>query len=206
MRRGLPLGPTLLVAAAVPAMLAAGVWQLHRLQWKQALLERLATAPQMPVLTRPDLSQRGLDFRRAVAECAPTASPPAIRGGRNLKGQVGYSYIFECAGGRLSLDAGWSPRPDAKPFRLAAAWPGLLREHDGPHYVLIASKAIPPLEPSAPPTIDEVPNSHLSYAVQWFLFATVMLVIYGVYVARLTKAPPPSTGEGLGERVTPPDA
>ena len=31
---------------------------------------------------------------------------------------------------------------------------------------------------SAPPSPDTIPNNHLSYAIQWFLFAGIALIIY----------------------------
>ena len=34
------------------------------------------------------------------------------------------------------------------------------------------------LEPTARPELSSVPNNHLAYAVQWFLFATVAAIIY----------------------------
>jgi surfeit locus 1 family protein len=34
------------------------------------------------------------------------------------------------------------------------------------------------LQPLAPPDPSDVPNNHLSYAVQWFFFALSALVIY----------------------------
>jgi surfeit locus 1 family protein len=33
---------------------------------------------------------------------------------------------------------------------------------------------------SAPPSPDNIPNNHLSYAVQWFLFAGIAGVIYAL--------------------------
>ena len=44
MTRKLPLVPTLLVAAAVSAMVALGVWQLGRAEWKAGLIARYAAA------------------------------------------------------------------------------------------------------------------------------------------------------------------
>lgn len=46
-----------------------------------------------------------------------------------------------------------------------------------------AGMAAPQLEPS-PLRIEAIPNDHRSYAIQWFAFATVLLVVYGVYACR----------------------
>tara|TARA_B100000749_G_scaffold250516_1_gene215647 strand:+ start:41 stop:217 length:177 start_codon:yes stop_codon:yes gene_type:complete len=44
--------------------------------------------------------------------------------------------------------------------------------------MLIARSAPPGLKPLAPPSVADLPNNHLAYAVQWFLFAAVAVVIY----------------------------
>ena len=45
--RRVPVIPTLLVAAAVAAMIALGVWQLQRLEWKEGLIARYTQAQAM---------------------------------------------------------------------------------------------------------------------------------------------------------------
>ena len=49
---------------------------------------------------------------------------------------------------------------------------------------LVAATAPPGLEPSAPPSIDQIPNNHRAYAVQWFLFALIAGVIYVLAVRK----------------------
>jgi surfeit locus 1 family protein len=44
--------------------------------------------------------------------------------------------------------------------------------------MLVATQPAAGLEPSAPPSIIDVPNNHLAYAVQWFLFAGIAAIIY----------------------------
>ena len=36
------------------------------------------------------------------------------------------------------------------------------------------------LQPSAPPAVSDIPNNHRSYAVQWFAFAIIAVVIYAL--------------------------
>ena len=43
-------------------------------------------------------------------------------------------------------------------------------EEDGP-ITLTAATAAPPLAPSAPASIENIPNNHRLYALQWFFFA-----------------------------------
>ena len=52
---------------------------------------------------------------------------------------------------------------------------------------LVAATAPPGLDPSAPPSIDQIPNNHRSYAVQWFLFALIAAVIYGLALRKKLK-------------------
>ncbi|MFL6772804.1 MAG: SURF1 family cytochrome oxidase biogenesis protein, partial [Sphingomicrobium sp.] len=53
MIRRLPLVPTLLVAAAAAAMIALGLWQLRRAEWKEGLLARYSQAERLPPITWP---------------------------------------------------------------------------------------------------------------------------------------------------------
>jgi len=43
---------------------------------------------------------------------------------------------------------------------------------------LVAASAPPGLEPSALPSTAQIPNNHRFYAIQWFAFAAIALVIY----------------------------
>ena len=54
--------------------------------------------------------------------------------------------------------------------------------------MLIAERASEGLEPVAPPSVEDVPNNHLAYAVQWFFFAAVAAFIY-VLALRRRKRP-----------------
>ena len=53
---------------------------------------------------------------------------------------------------------------------------------------LIAAQPLPGLQASARPDPRDVPNNHLSYAVQWFLFALTALVIYVLAVRKKWRA------------------
>jgi surfeit locus 1 family protein len=44
------------------------------------------------------------------------------------------------------------------------------------------------LQPNARPDPNDIPNNHLSYAVQWFLFALTALVIYGLALRKRLAA------------------
>ena len=51
----------------------------------------------------------------------------------------------------------------------------------------IADQAAAGLRPSARPSPDTVPNNHVSYAVQWFLFAAAAVIIYTLAVRKRLK-------------------
>jgi cytochrome oxidase assembly protein ShyY1 len=201
MRRGVPLVPTLMTAAALPVLVGLGVWQLQRAEWKAGILAELADNSSKPAATieAGDDPER-FQFRRVLLELGCDPPPPTVQAGRNGRGQAGYVVLVPCkwndptevGEGHLLLNIGWGPRPDS--WKSAAgAWPlnavhkveGVLVRRDGsPQWALVASEATPPLVPSAPPSLDTISNNHLSYAIQWFSFAAILAAIYAAFVVR----------------------
>ena len=189
--RRVPIFATFIVVAAVATMIALGIWQLRRAQWKEELLAEYGEAATMPAVDLdPLLDGRAtlppLSFRRALVTCDARDAEADIHAGRNLSGVVGQVYVIPCRpgasglAGRIRINMGWSARPDA-PRRLSlhgivAGRLSVVGE-DGP-IMLTSATAQPPLAPSQPTAIDSIPNNHLSYAFQWFFFAAAALVIY----------------------------
>lgn len=201
--RRLPIIPTLIVAAAVAAMIALGLWQLQRAQWKAAMLEELARAPVLPPLDLDRIIERAaadqpIAFRRAAVTCTVRGARAELRAGRSRSGQSGYSYFIPCrpgAGGlaaRLRINAGWSQRPNSDlrltPAGIVAGTIGTAEA--GAPVILTADTAIGPLEPSARPRIEDIPNNHLAYAGQWFFFALAAAIIYGLALRRRATSHP----------------
>lgn len=187
MTRRLPLVPTIITVLMLPVLIALGIWQLSRADWKDALLERLAAAPQLPSVELPRDWSSDLDFRRAVVDCVVDRATPIVRAGRSTASIPGYSYFVPCrmpgTDKKLTLDAGWSPRPDTvQTVTAAGPFTGLLRATSGDGYILVSANPVPSLVPSAPPSVDEIPNNHMSYAMQWFFFAATLTVIYLIYL------------------------
>lgn len=188
-----PITATLIVAAAVAVMIGLGVWQLQRSAWKERMLAELSRAARLPPIDL-DRATPGepIAFRRATITCDTREARAALRAGRNLRGQTGYSYFVPChpgaAGlpGRVQINAGWSQRPNGD-LRLVAAGPvtGLVgtAEPDRP-IILTAAQPIGPLEASAPPNVEDIPNNHLAYAGQWFFFAAAAALIYVLALRR----------------------
>ena len=200
----LPLIPTLVVAAAVATMIALGIWQLRRAEWKDRLLADFAAAASMPALDLdPLLDGEGppppLSFRRALVTCRAEAVEPRVRTGRSAAGAVGQVYLVPCRpgasglAGRLRVNAGWAPRHDAVERLtldgLVAGGLGLVEE-EGP-ITLTAATAAPPLAPSAPTGIEAIPNNHLLYAFQWFFFAAAAALIYWLALRKRRRDLPP---------------
>ena len=188
----LPLVSTLVVALAVAAMVALGVWQLFvRLPEKEAELALLARNPALPVIAFPRHPDDALLFRRATIACRP---PVTIT--RAGAGNAGYRLIAACAGGGL-VQLGTTRDPNG-----TTAWTGgqvtgrishapdprpviaTMFDHSAKPLVLVADAPAPGLTANSTPDWRLVPNNHLAYAVQWFLFAGIALVIYGLALRR----------------------
>lgn len=202
--RRLPIVPTLVVIAAVAVMIALGIWQLQRAAWKDRILAEYQAAASLsaldldPLLARED-GLPPLAFRRVLVTCQTRNAVPDLRGGRSERGQGGYSYFVPCRpgadglAGRLTVNAGWTPLPDGgRRVSLDGIVAGRLGPVEpGRPITLTSASAQPPLAPSTPPSIDDIPNNHLAYAFQWFFFAAVAVVIYLLALRRRAPKLPP---------------
>jgi surfeit locus 1 family protein len=62
---------------------------------------------------------------------------------------------------------------------------GVITTDDAAVIRLVSAKPLAPgLEASAPPSPANIPNNHLSYAIQWFAFALIAAVIYALALRR----------------------
>lgn len=193
-----PIVPTILVLIAAAAMVALGVWQLHRAEWKNSLLTRYAAAPAKPPVAWPATPPRdgSLLYRRSEAFCLQPAEWSA-RGGRNRGGVSGWRHIVTCRTGAegpgIAIDMGWSNDPAAPVGWRGGKVTGTI-DSDRDHILLLVSDtAAPGLQPSLRPTPEDIPNNHLAYAVQWFAFAGIAVLIYVLALRRRWTIPPPPT-------------
>ena len=178
--RRLPVLPTFIVLIAVAIMVSLGIWQLHRREWKEALLARYAAARAAPGAI--DWTSAGVDeelfYRRARLTCVDVTAHSSIAG-RNAAGTSGMAQTAECmlpGGGKALVVLGWSQDPNG-----GQAWQGgEVRGIIAPGPRLVADPPLAGLAANAAPDPSEIPNNHLSYAVQWFFFAATALVIYGM--------------------------
>ena len=182
--RRLPLVPTIIVASAVAVMIGLGVWQLQRAQEKEALLARYETAANLPAVHWPTA---GVDdarlplFRAASAMCLKPVATTVVAG-RNNRGHSGYSHLVDCQTGAegpgIRVDIGWSQDPRAGDRWRGGQVSGIIAPDSQQRIRLVSAVGLAGLEASAPPSPTDIPNSHRSYAVQWFLFAVSAAVIY----------------------------
>jgi hypothetical protein len=204
-RRTIPIVATVVVALAVLTMIGLGVWQLRRAAWKDALLDRLAVARTLPPTAFPTSPavDDSLLFRRASGYCLQVIGWRESAG-HNLAGEPGWRHVASCrtGGGEgpgMQADMGWSSRADAPDWR-GGRVEGVIGPDRDHRILLVATTPAPGLVASAPPSPTDVPNNHRSYAVQWFAFAAMALVIYGLAIRKRATARPGSrNGDAPGD-------
>lgn len=196
-QRRIPVVASVLVALAIAAMVALGLWQLlDRRPAKQAYIAQLARNPALPPVAFPRFPDDRLLFRRASGFCLDV-----VKVDRAGAGGAGYRLIAHCRTGAegpgmkvqlgTTRDAkamvawrggevtGWiSHAPDARPLIAT-----LLRDQPQ-EMLLVAATPVAGLQPNSRPDVSAVPNNHLAYAVQWFFFAAVAAVIYVLALRR----------------------
>jgi surfeit locus 1 family protein len=181
--RRIPIVSTLVVLAAAAIMVNLGVWQLHRKAWKEALIVRYqhaqnASAP-VPWPDGPGEYESAL-YHRSRVNCAVVTGTAAIAG-RAADGRPGWAHIAHCSlptGGAADVALGWSNDPQAPSWRGGPVTGWVAGSDKGVR--LVASPPQAGLVQLAAPDPRDLPNNHLSYAVQWFLFALTALVIYAL--------------------------
>lgn len=203
----LPVVATTLVALAVTAMVALGVWQLDRRGQKEALIAQYRANAALPQIAMPGPGDwRPALFRRVAATCQSVASWSS-EAGRATDGARGWRKLAQCRTGGaegpgLIVDMGVGDIAQANPAWTGGVVSGVLTEAPShasliarafgkapaPSPLLVAATPAPGLKPSAPPSPETVPNNHLAYAVQWFLFAGIASVIYALALRRRNRA------------------
>ena len=186
--RRVPFIPTLVVVAAVATMIALGVWQLQRRDGKEALIARysqaqaLSSAVEWP---RDAAAREAALFRHSRLTCERILSRGAVAG-HSASSETGWAQTATCVidgGGEAEVVLGWARDPRQVEWTggevLGFVAPGA---NDGAR--LIASPPLAGLAASAHPDPRDMPNNHLAYAVQWFVFAAMAAVIYVLAVRK----------------------
>ncbi|HEX7848526.1 MAG TPA: SURF1 family protein [Sphingomonas sp.] len=196
-----PIVATILVVLAVAAMIGLGVWQLQRRQEKLAELAVLAANPVKPAIAFP-IPAIGDDllFRRAGAFCLKPVGF-ALDGA----GKAGFRVIARCATGAegpgFSVQLGTTHDPEFKPRWTGGKVNGtighapsstplianLVHKAAPRELLLVADTPAAGLAANEMPSIESIPNNHLAYAVQWFLFAGIAVIIYLLALRRRAR-------------------
>ncbi len=190
--RRLPLFSTLLVLLAVGVMIALGFWQLDRKAQKEAMLARYAVAQtlsaEVPWPSDPAQQKLAL-FRRTTIDCR-VAGNDAPLAGYNRKGTVGWAHAVTCIlpdGARAEVVLGWAKDLAQRDWS-GGTVRGVIAPGAGNTARIIADPPVAGLAASALPDPASIPNNHWSYAIQWFLFAGVALVIYALALRKRLAA------------------
>ncbi len=205
MIRRIPILPTLLVLAAVAVMVRLGFWQLDRLEQKEALIARyLQVQHEDAMIEWPEVPEEVPHslYHQTRIHCREVIEQRQISG-RNRNGQPGIAHISRCL--VISLETsvrdeglryadvvlGWSPGIGPVDWQ-GGEVTGVIAP--GPR--LVAAPPLAGLQANALPDPRNIPNNHLMYAVQWFLFALTALVIYGLALRKRLGQSSPERGGG----------
>jgi surfeit locus 1 family protein len=192
-----PVVTTIIVGLAVAAMIGLGIWQLRRAEWKQQLVAQYEAAQKLPPIIFPTapLKQPLPLFRWATGFCVKPVGQRAIAG-ENRSGESGYAHIVQCSTGAegpgMAVDIGWSKDPNAKWNWPGGPVTGLIAPDRLQRIRLVAASSPPGLQPSAMPTIESAvqttPAGHRGYALQWFAFAAIAALIYGLALRKRLRS------------------
>lgn len=189
--RRLPLLATLVVLVAAAIMVRLGFWQLDRMAEKEALLARYAGAQALSADAPWPKNAAEADkllYRQTTLECAAVTGISTMAG-QNAAGESGLAQIADCGladGTTARIVLGWSRSP-----KLAEWRGGQIAGVIAPGPRLVADPPLAGLAANKVPDPSSLPNNHFAYAVQWFLFAGVALVIYALAVRKRLAAAPP---------------
>jgi len=166
-----------------------GVWQIARLHQRRAANAVIEAREQAPVL---DLTGSetldSVQWRRVRASGRYDYARERVWTGRTFQGVPGVVLLtpLRVPGGEVWVNRGWVPSPDAAqvdPSRWrepdTATVAGIALAHEGLPYVV--DDSMPAKDRAPEPTIQRWPlpalsdGPHLSYVIQWFSFAGIIL-------------------------------
>jgi len=186
MKTRLPILPTLIVLIAAAIMIRLGVWQLARLHEKETMLAQYGAA-EADRSVHPWAGGEPLPvpYSHVATTCAKV-NGVAAQAGENTQGQPGWAQVASCtlaAGSPARVVLGWTPDPQVVRWG-GGPVTGIYVDRGKAGALVYTDPPQAGLQPIARPDPRELPNNHLAYAVQWFAFAGVALVIYGIAVRK----------------------
>ncbi|MGN6059306.1 MAG: SURF1 family cytochrome oxidase biogenesis protein [Sphingomicrobium sp.] len=198
MTRRLPIVATILVLAVVAACIAAGLWNLQRAKFHQAELLQFQAASRLPPVafpTAPTRDERLPLYRYATGNCLRIVNRRATAG-ENQAGEPGFAIILDCATGAegpgMSVQVGWSKNPNATTPWTGGMVSGVITRDRRTRIRLVAASPAPGLEANGPvtPAVSVSPAQNRGYAFQFFSFAAIALIIYGLAVRKRLREEP----------------
>ena len=211
-RRRIPVVATLVVVTAIATMIGLGIWQLQRAQWKEDILARFQAAEHntAPVAFPTDAAERGAALYRHSSLTCDHVTDWQATAGYSTDGQVGFAHVATCIlpdMRKAEVLAGWSTEPRA-PEWAGGVVTGMIGPAQDDGVRLVADPPVAGLAASKAPDPSNIPNNHLAYAGQWFLFAFAAAVIFilalrrrgghGTDVGTMAAGAGSGAGEGSG--------
>lgn len=184
------------VAGLVVAMLMAlgcvrlGIWQIARLRERRAANAAIEARLSAPVLELTGLeSLDSVEWRRVRAAGTYDYARERVWTGRTFQGVPGVALLTPlvlAGGGEVWVNRGWVPSPDANQVDQArwreadtASVAGIGMAHPGLRYLV--DDTLAPRDRAPDPVVQRWPvaalsdGPHLSYVIQWFSFAAIIL-------------------------------
>lgn len=178
-----PVIPTILVSAAVATMIGLGIWQLQRKEQKEQLLARYEAAANLPPVTWPSVPDKDALplFRKSTLMCIKVLRIETVSGS-NREGKAGFAHLASCSTGGAEgpgakVAIGWSERPRS-PKWAGGAVNGIIAPDNQQLIKLVVTDQVEGLQQLSLPSPQQIPNNHLLYAIQWFIFAAAAAIIY----------------------------
>lgn len=190
MIRRVPIIPTLLVALVVAGCVWAAFWNLGRAKLHSAELQKLQAAGSLPPITFPTVPTSGDQlplYRFASGNCLKVVNRRTDVG-ESASGEPGFAIIFDCATGAegpgMSVQVGWSKDPKAVTPWAGGLVSGVIIPDRKSRIRLVAAAPAPGLQPNGTikAAITVPPGQNRGYAFQFFSFAVIAVVIYGLAV------------------------
>ena len=199
------LVPLLFGLAGVAVLVSLGLWQLRRLDEKQALLAAIEARVDEPAAALPVAPRYPADLYASVV-VEGTVDGPARTLFDTWRGfGAGVRVIVPLSSGPtvVPVDLGvraWEPGTDPAEAAAAAPQPGAaLRvlgnldwpsdaRADGAVPIVVAREVSPATGITPVPVSTEgIPNNHLGYAIQWFGLALVWAGMTAFFLWRITR-------------------
>lgn len=176
----------LIVAAAIVTMFGLGLWQLERKAWKEQLIASHIEASEKPPLTYPGATDAPPLYRKSSLTCLEVVGW-RHQAGQNEAGQSGFAHVADCRTGAegpgAAVDIGWSRDPKGPEWE-GGNVEGIIGRDEKYGFRLVSGEGLAGLETSKAPDPAAMPNNHLAYAIQWFAFAAIAAIIYGLALAK----------------------